>query len=987
MKPKAVELFSGSGDLAGNSEGPNPHVQAKAQSNSKAETLSRPRTIWANRMVFEVGDLLTKSQQADSDFLKYRLEQERLFERDEIAEETFNENLDEKLLDEVSALLGGIKYAKIDDLRIEVRIADHEAALSRQGPEQLSYVISHRVQSKGSNNTYFDGNFDEPGDVVYKILSDVDAVKAKLPGEDEVEDEMRDGGMVKGPSHDNGGVKFRVEDTGQLVEVEGSEPVITHRAMQSQDVIELEGTNLEVLNEINTRFGGKTMTDPVTSLSGGDTVICKVSAKDKTRRKFKGTPRQIVSAINESGGCKVIDPDRAGSVVKEMGRGGVTAAPDLIEQWLDDAIAYHRHYGTEPPRYSVEAVAKEPELLQKLAFTSYIYRELFGLAPASDQVEAEAETEPAQVRPGQGDDVGDIAARFGLDRAVVEDQVNIGTRHELEHTQDPAIARKIALDHLRERPDYYLRLREMELKPVVMEAFPRPIAHAGAGAVIGTAAAHLHHVMPMPPIIVDAKMSGGGEIIIDPVPTEPKVPNLLFPESRPDHGGARAAITILRRERMPRLSRGGELVGAANKLMRFLEKFDTEFELGLSASEQGFVRKMVSELRSGVIYNKTQVEKLAATYGISQQNLAKELTELAIIVLSRSIISSGGGIENVFYKLVELYQIQPNLSHRTSLSTILQQYSTPAPMAYLMGKFCEKKYQYWINSAEGLGTIESALRVSIEKNYTNKARLLNSETGKWGEYVMKPSGDNRFWFEPDSDNGDKAKALAFAEVVAMTRAGSLVFDYSDPPQYLETSAGNGMLTIWANPAEFTVNEIDSDRLRNLAYQRFGKITSVDASVPNKIWPDRVYDAVLTNPPFGSIEAQSFTGYKIKALEFVMALLTLEKMSQDGKAAIICGGTTQYDSAGRIRAGKDREFISYLYSRYNVVDMINMDGKKLYQKMGTGFDVRIFLIDGVYNRPEPNYPPLKTQTLPSDTVLSDAKITTWREYWNRMKQHL
>lgn len=384
------------------------------------------------------------------------------------------------------------------------------------------YTSSNEVVQRVFKDGIYDGvifkNMSDVAETVpdyYEKISDVICVfsNTQIMATDTENDSMRDGGMVKGPSHDNGGVKFRVEDTGQLVEVEGREPVITNRAMQSQDVIELEGTNLEVLNQINTGFGGKTMTDPVTSLSGGDTVICKVSAKDKTRRKFKGTPRQIVSAINESGGCKVIDPDRAGSVVKEMGRGGVTASPELIEQWLDDAIAYHRHYGTEPPRYSVEAVAKEPELLQKLAFTSYIYRELFGLAPASDQVEAE--TEPVRVSPDQVDDVGDIAARFGLDRAVVEDQVNIGTRHELEHTQDPAIARKIALDHLRERPDYYLRLREMELKPVVMEAFPRPIAHAGTGAVIGTAAAHLHHVEPMPPIIVDTVMSSGGEIMSD----------------------------------------------------------------------------------------------------------------------------------------------------------------------------------------------------------------------------------------------------------------------------------------------------------------------------------------------------------------------------------------------------------------------------------------------------------------------------------------
>jgi len=41
-------------------------------------------------------------------------------------------------------------------------------------------------------------------------------------------------------------------------------------------------------------------------------------------------------------------------------------------------------------------------------------------------------------------------------------QLKIGTRHELEHTDDPETAAQIAMDHLREIPDYYTRLQKME---------------------------------------------------------------------------------------------------------------------------------------------------------------------------------------------------------------------------------------------------------------------------------------------------------------------------------------------------------------------------------------------------------------------------------------------------------------------------------------------------------------------------------------------
>ena len=41
-------------------------------------------------------------------------------------------------------------------------------------------------------------------------------------------------------------------------------------------------------------------------------------------------------------------------------------------------------------------------------------------------------------------------------------QLKMGIKVEMEHTTTPAISRKIALDHLKEIPDYYTRLDEME---------------------------------------------------------------------------------------------------------------------------------------------------------------------------------------------------------------------------------------------------------------------------------------------------------------------------------------------------------------------------------------------------------------------------------------------------------------------------------------------------------------------------------------------
>jgi hypothetical protein len=88
----------------------------------------------------------------------------------------------------------------------------------------------------------------------------------------------------------------------------------------------------------------------------------------------------------------------------------------------------------------------------------------------------------------------------------------------------------------------------------------------------------------------------------------------------------------------------------------------------------------------------------------------------------------------------------------------------------------------------------------------------------------------------------------------------------------------------------------------------------------------------------------------------MAIRALDCMKDDGKAAIIIGGHTEWDSEGRIKAGKNRIFFSYLYKYYHIEDVINIDGD-LYSRQGTSFDVRLILIDGRKATPE-GFPPLK-----------------------------
>src|SRR5262245_35868545 len=104
----------------------------------------------------------------------------------------------------------------------------------------------------------------------------------------------------------------------------------------------------------------------------------------------------------------------------------------------------------------------------------------------------------------------------------------------------------------------------------------------------------------------------------------------------------------------------------------------------------GFVKDVQYLLAKGSSFSsKTVLEKMAKEYGIEDKNLAKELTELTIVQQDRERAHKPGKtVKEKYVSIFELYKGQVNLSHRTSQSVMLQQYSTPAPIGYLMGLFC-----------------------------------------------------------------------------------------------------------------------------------------------------------------------------------------------------------------------------------------------------------------------------------------------------------
>ncbi|MBL4863044.1 MAG: hypothetical protein JKY09_08525, partial [Crocinitomicaceae bacterium] len=275
---------------------------------------------------------------------------------------------------------------------------------------------------------------------------------------------------------------------------------------------------------------------------------------------------------------------------------------------------------------------------------------------------------------------------------------------------------------------------------------------------------------------------------------------------------------------------------------------------------KSFVQKMKNSFELGEKLNRPQTEKIAKQYNITDKTKIKELTELSIVETARKIALSHESNYDKYQSIVDLYKIQTNISFRTSMSIMLQQYSTPAPIGFLMGLYC------------GIET------------------------------------------------GDK-----------------IVF---------EPSAGNGLLTIAAHPSKVVVNEIDDIRRANLYTQGYKEVIGQDASIEFRGFKKR-FDAVITNPPFGRLDNPVYyDGFSISTLDHHMALIALSTMKVNGRAAIIIGGHTKWDEKGRVQKGSLRVFLNYLYSRYNVDDIIPINGSKLYSRQGTSFDTRLILIDGV-----------------------------------------
>lgn len=276
----------------------------------------------------------------------------------------------------------------------------------------------------------------------------------------------------------------------------------------------------------------------------------------------------------------------------------------------------------------------------------------------------------------------------------------------------------------------------------------------------------------------------------------------------------------------------------------------------------------------------------------------------------------------------------------------------------------------------------------LEATIVSKARKIAQGEGTPAEKYAKLVELYRNQPPLSLRTGESKVNQAYSTPAPLAYLAGLLAKLSSGKVILESTAGNGMLLVGANPnAKLVANELDPKRAARLA-RIFGiEPTQLDAAsreffdMASAENPDRV----IINPPFGQRlagdENERFEIFNpstgkdsTTSIDLAIALNSLESMAPDGKAVVILGAKTGSMAAninqdGR-KEGYNRPEYLDLFKRFNVTDFFTVDGS-MYRKMGAGWPVDVVVIDG--KKPTP---PSKAGGFPRPWVEAPRVYKNW-----------
>lgn len=326
----------------------------------------------------------------------------------------------------------------------------------------------------------------------------------KREGQTMIYDDATVGGYFVGKLHKEGGIKGINKTTGQPIEVQSSEVIITAPAVADQTKREFEGqmlTNREILSKINVSGGG------VSFEQGGD--VPSELYFNGSSYNYGGktmTDYEIMQAMNGCGcdeeyknGGNVTDYQKKIADLKRENKSTFPKVPtnkiffnqvevlpasvvSTADPYLEDetklptesvdlkSIVPSQRNVTIPNIESTKDVESYP-ILFKLNDKYYVLDGHHRITNAilKDEKEVMAyvyDYKEQNLEFGglsKGKSVEDIANMHNVSISEINSQLQKGIKVESEHTSDKKLAEKIAKDHLVENPKYYTILDKVGL--------------------------------------------------------------------------------------------------------------------------------------------------------------------------------------------------------------------------------------------------------------------------------------------------------------------------------------------------------------------------------------------------------------------------------------------------------------------------------------------------------------------------------------------
>ena len=166
-----------------------------------------------------------------------------------------------------------------------------------------------------------------------------------------------------------------------------------------------------------------------------------------------------------------------------------------------------------------------------------------------------------------------------------------------------------------------------------------------------------------------------------------------------------------------------------NALKQFRTQLNQVESLNQRAKKRAFIWEIKNNLWNGVKMDDFRaLTKIAEKWGIVLKTTIREAAEVAMVEVSRSIATDGTlTSEDKFSKIQELYSTFPTLSYRTNEIKDKQQYSTPPPLAFLMGEYTNaREVDNVMDTSAGNGALLiSANKKGVRANEIDLGRLQN----------------------------------------------------------------------------------------------------------------------------------------------------------------------------------------------------------------------------------------------------------------------